>query len=157
MGHLSTSAQRIWKKIGPVLLCFYVLTTGRTYKKSVAVAVVAQRRPVRGAAGTVITSGLDDPCLLYQSENSYAGSTYIAGDWTPSDWYLFFLRRFEWRWWRPSICGRWILGVYWTLLNHVCMVQYGVRLLDGDTNHLVLHQIACLGQIQTPEMNFVRS
>ena len=30
MGHLITSAQRIWKKIGPVLLCFYVLTTGRT-------------------------------------------------------------------------------------------------------------------------------
>ena len=35
MEHLSTSAQRIWKKIGPVLLCFYVLTTGRTDGRTV--------------------------------------------------------------------------------------------------------------------------
>ena len=109
-------------------------------EKCVVVAVVALRRPLRGSAGSVITSGLDDSCLLYQSEDSYARSISSVSEslkyclrLNPSDCHSVIADvLFSKRIWvvvvqpsnhnDPTSCGRWILDVDWTLLNHVCMV-----------------------------------
>ena len=49
-------------------------------EKCAAVAVVAQRKPERGAVDRVISAGFDDSCLLYQPDNSYAVSTYSVSE-----------------------------------------------------------------------------